>query len=150
MLVLDASHGLTEEDRQLIALVPPAKTIAIWNKVDLPHFSLPTIDFSKVISLSAKERLGLEELHLAIDSLIWQNGPPSKEEILITNIRHKESLIASIGAARRVQEGLRSGVSPGFLTIDIRQTLSELGKVLGTNVTEDILSAIFSKFCIGK
>lgn len=150
LLVLDAHRGLTSEDEQLMALVPPAKTIAIWNKVDLPHTSLPSLHFPFVVLLSAKERSGLEELHKVIDQLIWQNGPPSKEEILITNIRHKEALIASIEAARRVQQGLRQGVSPEFLTIDMRQTLSELGKVLGANVTEDILSAIFSKFCIGK
>ncbi|WP_410053482.1 hypothetical protein, partial [Enterococcus sp. 2CBP] len=45
---------------------------------------------------------------------------------------------------------LRTGVSPEFLTLDMRQCLSELGKIMGTNITEDILSAIFSKFCIGK
>lgn len=150
LLVLDAHRGLTEEDQQLIALVPPEKTIVIWNKVDLPHAPLPMMRFPFIVSLSAKERAGLEELHQAIDRLIWQKGPPSKEEILITNIRHKEALVASVEAARRVQQGLRQGVSPEFLTIDMRQTLSELGKVLGANVTEDILSAIFSKFCIGK
>lgn len=150
LLVLDAHRGLLAEDQQLLSLVPPTKTIVVWNKVDLPHPQLPPLDFSFVVSLSAKERAGLEELHKAIDQLIWQEGPPSKEEILITNIRHKEALAASIEAARRVQQGLRQGISPEFLTIDIRQTLTELGKVLGANVTEDILSAIFSKFCIGK
>lgn len=150
LLVLDAHRGLLPEDQQLLTLVPPAKTIVVWNKVDLPHPQLPALDFPFVVPLSAKERAGLEELHQAIDQLIWQEGPPSKEEILITNIRHKEALIASTDAARRVQNGLRQGVSPEFLTMDIRQTLIELGKVLGANVTEDILSAIFSKFCIGK
>lgn len=150
LLVLDAHRGLIEEDQQLLALVPPAKTIVIWNKVDLPHRDLPGLNFPFSVKISAKQRKGLEELHQVIDKLIWQNGPPSKEEILITNIRHKEALIASSEAARRVQHGLRHGVSPEFLTIDMRQTLSELGKVLGANVTEDILSAIFSKFCIGK
>jgi tRNA modification GTPase len=150
LLVLDAHRGLLPEDQQLLTLVPPAKTIVVWNKVDLPHTQLPPLDFPFVVPLSAKERAGLEELHQAIDQLIWQEGPPSKEEILITNIRHKEALVASTEAARRVQNGLRQGVSPEFLTMDIRQTLIELGKVLGANVTEDILSAIFSKFCIGK
>lgn len=150
LLVLDAHRGLVLEDQKLLSLVPPDKTIVIWNKVDLPHAPLPILNFPFVVHLSAKERAGLEDLHRAIDRLIWQKGPPSKEEILITNIRHKEALIASIEAARRVQQGLRDGVSPEFLTIDIRQTLNELGKVLGVNVTEDILSAIFSKFCIGK
>lgn len=150
LLVLDAHQGLTDEDRQLLALVPSSKTIVIWNKVDLPHAELPLIDFPLTVRLSAKQRQGLEELHQVIDQLIWQNGPPSKEEILITNIRHKEALITSTEAARRVQQGLRQGVSPEFLTIDMRQTLSELGKVIGTNISEDVLSAIFSKFCIGK
>lgn len=150
LLVLDAHRGLTREDEQLISLVPREKTIAIWNKVDLPHPPLPDLDFAFAVLLSAKEKTGLSELHRVIDRLIWQNGPPSKEEILITNIRHKEALISSTQAARRVQQGMRQGVSPEFLTIDMRQTLMELGKVLGVNVTEDILSAIFSKFCIGK
>jgi tRNA modification GTPase len=150
LLVLDAHRGLMAEDQQLLTSVPPAKTIVVWNKIDLPHAPLPILHFPFIIQLSAKQRAGLEELHTAIDQLIWQKGPPSKEEILITNIRHKEALIASVEAARRVQHGLHQGVSPEFLTMDIRQTLTELGKVLGVNVTEDILSAIFSKFCIGK
>jgi tRNA modification GTPase len=150
LLVLDASCGLTADDRQLLALVPASKTIVVWNKVDLPHASLPALNFPLSVSVSAKQRQGLEELLQAIDQLIWQNGPPSKEEIVITNIRHKEALGASAEAARRVQRGLRQAVSPEFLMLDMRQALFELGKVLGTNVSEDILSAIFSKFCIGK
>jgi tRNA modification GTPase len=102
------------------------------------------------VHLSAKEKIGLEELHQAIDAIIWQDGPPSKEEILITNVRHKESLVESIDALRRVQTGLKNQISPEFLTLDMRQALSELGKIMGTNISEDILSAIFSKFCIGK
>ena len=65
-------------------------------------------------------------------------------------MRHKEALVAAIASARRVQYGLANGISPEFLTMDMRQTLLELGKVLGVNISEDILSAIFSKFCIGK
>ncbi len=150
LLVLDAHQGLTEEDQRLLEWVPKSKTIAIWNKIDLAHAELPHLTFPFTVKLSAKQKQGLEELHQVIDQLIWQNGPPSKEEIVITNIRHKEALIASIEAARRVQQGLRESVSPEFLTLDMRQALNELGKVIGTNVPEDILSAIFSKFCIGK
>lgn len=150
LFVLDAHLGLTEEDQQLISILPKEKTIAIWNKIDLPQAFLPALPFSFIVSLSAKQKEGLPELHDAIDRIIWQNGPPSKEEILITNVRHKEALVASIQAIRRVQLGLREGMSPEFLTMDMRQTLFELGKILGTNISEDILSAIFSKFCIGK
>lgn len=128
LLILDAHRGIGEEDRRLMELVPPSKTLVIWNKIDLPHPELPQVDFPLTVRLSAKQRQGLEELHQAIDRLIWQNGPPSKEEIIITNIRHKEALMASADAARRVQCGLRQSVSPEFLTIDTRQALMELEK----------------------
>lgn len=150
LLVLDAHKGLEEEDLQLLEQVPQKKTIVVWNKMDLSHPSLPKLDVPYLVHLSAKEREGLDQLHAAIDAIIWSNGPPSKEEILITNIRHKEALVESIEAIRRVQEGLRLDVSPEFLTLDMRQSLGELGKIIGTNISEDILSAIFSKFCIGK
>lgn len=150
LLVLDAHKGLEKEDLQLLAQVPQKKTIVVWNKMDLSHPDLPKLDVPYLVHLSAKEREGLDELHAAIDAIIWSNGPPSKEEILITNIRHKEALMESIEAIRRVQEGLRCDVSPEFLTLDMRQSLGELGKIIGTNISEDILSAIFSKFCIGK
>lgn len=149
LLVLDASKGLVDEDKWLMELVPPAKTIIVWNKTDLPH-NLPGISFPHVTSISAKQKLGIDDLRKKIDQVIWEKGPPAKDEILITNVRHKEALMQSIEACQRLVDGLRTDVSPEFLSMDMRQCLTELGKIIGTNITEDILSAIFSKFCIGK
>jgi tRNA modification GTPase len=55
LLVLDAHQGVTEEDCNLIDLIPPTKTIAVWNKIDLPHRDLPTFPFPWTVHLSAKE-----------------------------------------------------------------------------------------------
>ncbi len=151
LLVLDASKGFDEEDRRLIADAPKVKTIVVWNKTDLPHHSLPVIDhFSHIIPLSAKHRIGLNELKKMIDTVIWENGPPSKEEVLITNVRHREALQQAWLAGKSVCEGLKNNVSPEFLSMDMRLCLNELGKIIGTNIGEDVLSAIFSTFCIGK
>lgn len=100
--------------------------------------------------LSARQKTGINDLHQMIDSVIWKEGPPSKEEVLITNVRHKEALIKAIEGCQQLIYGLKTHVSPEFLSIDMRQTLSSLGMILGTNITEDVLSAIFSTFCIGK
>lgn len=150
LLVLDAAKGIDPEDGDLIRQVPVAKTIVIWNKIDLPHSLLPRLPFPHIISISAKERTGLNQLRDKIDQVIWEKGSPSKEEILITNIRHHEALSLSIMAVRRLIFGLKEGISPEFLSMDMRQCLNELGKIIGTNITEDILSSIFSQFCIGK
>ena len=85
-----------------------------------------------------------------IDAVIWKEGPPSREEVIITNIRHRESLQQALAAGLNVLAGLKKGVSPEFLSMDMRLCLNELGKIIGTNIGEDILSAIFSTFCIGK
>lgn len=150
LLVLDACRGIEPHDQSLLNEVPPEKTIVIWNKTDLPHSSFPSLAFPYIVPLSAKDRIGLDLLHAKIDQVVWKEGPPSKEEVVITNIRHKEALSQAILAAERLLKGLKDNVSPEFLTMDMRQCLSELGKIIGTNISEDILSAIFSKFCIGK
>lgn len=150
LFVLDASKGITQEDKHLIDFLPPEKSIVVWNKTDLPHPAFAQMDFPHQVELSAKTRKGLELLHDKIDTVVWQKGPPTREEILITNVRHKEALTAAIASCRTVIEGLNGGISPEFLSSDMRQTLLELGKIIGVNVTEEILSSIFSQFCIGK
>lgn len=151
LLVLDAHRGLDHQDVVLLQNVPKSKTIAVWNKIDLlSHQGIPVLDLPHIVHLSAKQKKGLEELRAKIDAVIWEKGPPAKEEIMITNIRHKEALVESITAIKTVIAGLKTGISPEFLTLGMRRCLSELGKIIGSNITEDILSAIFSKFCIGK
>lgn len=150
LFVLDLSKGIGDEEARLMDQVPRGKTIAIWNKMDLPHHEIPKHDFPHSVFVSAKTGEGLSKLHQKIDEVIWEKGPPSKEEILITNLRHKESLERALKACRQLTAGLETGISPEFLASDMRQCLSELGAIIGTNITEDILSAIFSKFCIGK
>lgn len=150
VLVLDAAKGLDEQDLWLLNQTLPEKTIIVWNKVDLPHTALPALPFPHVTALSAKYKTGLEHLHQMIDQVIWKGAPPSREEVLITNLRHKEALVNAIKSCQALIEGLHSGISPEFLSLEMRQILSSLGTILGTDITEDILSAIFSTFCIGK
>lgn len=150
LFILDASRPLLDEEKTLITQLPKEKTIVVWNKIDLPHNGYPTLDMPYTVPLSAKERKGLETLHKQIDSVIWKEGPPSKEEVILTNIRHKEALVAAIESCQRVHHGLQEAVSPEFLTLDMRQGLQALGKIIGTDITEDVLSSIFSTFCIGK
>lgn len=150
LFVLDATKGLNQEETSIIAEIPKEKTVAIWNKVDLPYQPLPEIPFTYQAFISAKEKKGLDCLKEKIDQIIWTKGPPSTEEVYLTNTRHKEALSNAIEASEQVITGLRSGVSPEFLSMDIRLALEELGKIIGTNISEDILSAIFSTFCIGK
>lgn len=148
LLVFDAARGI--EDQELLAEARKKKAILVWNKIDLAERPPPPIEGMRSVCVSAKERQGLDELKGAIDALIWQDGAPSKEEILITSMRHQQALVEADEALGMLMNGLKEGVSPEFLSSEMRRALSALGTIIGTNITEDILSAIFSKFCVGK
>src|SRR5262249_30873181 len=92
LFILDASKGIDAQERSLMQQLPKDKTIAVWNKCDLPHSLFSDIALPHVVRISAKTRQGLNDLHTMIDTVIWKKGPPSKEEILITNVRHKKAL----------------------------------------------------------
>lgn len=152
LLVLDVSQNLSPETKTLIASSPQEKTLIVCNKIDLKKENAERWELTSphISYISAKEGIGLEELQQKIEHIIWQKGPPAKDEIVITNLRHKQALTSAIGALETLIEGLKTQVSPEFVSSDMRKVLSELGTIIGTNITEDILSAIFSKFCIGK
>jgi tRNA modification GTPase len=147
LLLLDASRPLSEDDRTLFALAPPDKTIVIWNKIDL---SSPPQHIESAILISAEKRLGFDSLRAAIQEKLWKEGAPTKDEVLLTQLRHYQALTSALDACRSSITALQTGTSPEFTTSDLRSALHHLGAIIGTNVSEDILSAIFSKFCLGK
>jgi tRNA modification GTPase len=146
LLVLDATEHKIEHFS-----LPPHKTIAVWNKIDLqPVRPLPKIPFEHVVEVSALQRTGIESLFSTIDRVIDQSKIQQGEEILLTKLRHKDALDRACGYLEQVIHGLKHGTSAEFVSSDIRETLKELGIIIGRDITEDVLDAVFSKFCIGK
>jgi tRNA modification GTPase len=145
LLLLDASRPLQPGDEELLSLIPPDKRLIVWNKTDLapPHSSIPGV------AISAGKRQGLDALKQAIDAF-FALQVPDKQQILLTKERHFFALQQAIEALDRALANLRSHASPEFSSADLRQALNHLGEIIGTNVTEDVLSAIFSQFCLGK
>jgi tRNA modification GTPase len=149
LLVLDASRPLNETDRELLHSSPPAKTLLVWNKIDIAP-PPENLSWESEVRVSAQKKIGLDELKQAIHDRLWHHGPPNKEEIAITTHRHQRALHNAVSALDAVIDGLSQRVSAEFAAADMRAALHELGSILGTNVTEDILTAIFSQFCLGK
>jgi len=150
LFVLDLSQGLSDDEAALIKTLPKDKTIAVWNKSDLVDGVAPQIQLPHTVSLSALERSGLETLHEKIEQVVWAGGAPSKQEVMITSLRHKEALTEAIDACQAVIVALKDQLSPELIMVDMRACLLALGQIIGTDVTEDILGTIFSKFCVGK
>lgn len=146
LCVLDAT---VPPDTDLLSSLPQEKTILIWNKIDQRDATPFAVPFPRAVALSALHKTHLDALQQEVFSLI-QGEQLDKEAVIITSGRHHTSLNLACQSLTQLIQSLETGVSPEFAASDMRQTLDHLGTIIGTNVTEDILSAIFSKFCVGK
>ena len=148
LFLLDASKPITESEQELLNTVPKEKTVLIWNKIDLK--SPPEIVWNTTASISAKEGIGIDALEKTLQDFLFKKNAPSKEEVILSQERHFQALNNAIKHLEAVMDGLKTDLSPEFLTSDIRASLNALGTIIGTNVQEDILSSIFKNFCLGK
>lgn len=163
LLVQDATRVDDKEMLELVDIVPHDKTILIWNKIDVllekdsnledeskVLEGLPRFSFPHVVYVSAHDGRGLEALKKAIDTVLWTKGAIPRDEVMITSVRHKHALEKALISLQTVIQGLLAGESPEFVVFDMRQFLKHLGTIIGSDITEDILTAVFSQFCIGK
>jgi len=153
LLVLDSSDRLNSQDLEIIDIVKDKKTLVVINKVDMPE-TLQVDEIKehlhnkKIIKISAKERIGLDELESAICKMFWA-GQVSVENIFISNSRHIEALNKVLKFVQQSKESIDEKPLD-IVSIDIRDAIDVLGVITGDLFTEELLDTIFSKFCIGK
>lgn len=132
---------------------PNKKLLVIANKIDLiPQQEVASLqaEIDNLIPLSAKNKVGIDELKNELTSLV-NIGALSNNETIVTNSRHFESLNNALIAISSVQRGIELEISTDLFSIDIRECLRHLGAITGDyDVDKDILGHIFSNFCIGK
>lgn len=100
--------------------------------------------------ISAKEGTGIEELKRRMRMVVLQNKNMEPGRLLVTSTRHRDALEKARYHVDEALKALENGMTGDFLAIDLRAALNELGTITGEITTEDLLSSIFSRFCIGK
>ncbi len=103
----------------------------------------------EILLLSAKEKLGVEDLKTQLLSFV-NTGALRNNETIVTNTRHYDSLLKALEEIQKVQWGLQSGISSDLMAIDIRQALYYFGEITGQVTNDELLGNIFANFCIGK
>ena len=155
LVILDNSKDLTEEDRKILKLAEIKNSIILLNKVDLKENNLEKSEELKkinkrIIKISAKNGNGIEELYNEIENMFQIKNLETDGEIIITNIRHKNQIEYAINNINEAINAVKNNLPIDIISISIKQTLEDLGKITGENVSEDIINEIFSKFCLGK
>ncbi len=144
--VHDASLPRTQED----AAAPQeteAKRILLLNKCDLPEHA----DWRGVgaLRISCASGQGRAELEKAIAEL-FLHDTGERDSLAAINTRHRYALQQALDAITRAHASIQAGESPEFTDVDLREALDALGGITGRIDTEDILSRVFSTFCLGK
>ena len=165
LAVVDASAPETQlmESVRMIAGKVDAKSqnlVILMNKMDLlgvnknvksfNNFVLNTdisIDKTKLLEISAKDGLGLDELR---STLVSCSGLASATGTMVTNARHAAALRTAATSLSAVSDGLDRGLPTDLLAEDLRAALEALGSITGQITTDETLGEIFSRFCIGK
>lgn len=132
---------------------PEAMLLVVSNKSDLhPSDGKLTFVADNVaqMSVSCRTMQGVEELRQKLADTARAISENATADALVTNARHAQILESAVQSTARIIDGLASGISGDFIAQDVRETIHHLGAITGTITTTDILSTIFSRFCIGK
>ncbi len=153
--IFDSSKDLTDEDLEILELIKNKKSIILLNKSDLnakinENDSRFTKITDNIIKISALNKTGIDLLYEKISNMFNLNEINLDNDILITNIRHKNIISKSLENVKKSKEALEMNLPIDIITIYIKNILEDLGEITGEVVTEDIINEIFSKFCLGK
>ncbi len=151
LYVADSSVPTDENDDAIREMIRGKKAVVLLNKSDLPPVSGEE-DFPgfPVISVSAKENTGLDGLYEWIMEQFFQGKISCGDEMIITNVRHKNLLAEAGESLERVLEGIQAGMPEDICAIDLMDAYERLGFITGESVGDDLVNEIFSKFCVGK
>ena len=103
-----------------------------------------------VIKTSMLKGNGIEDLKSAVTDLFLNGQLVPKQELYITNLRHKNLLQKTLNSLKLVVDSIEKGLSEDFYTVDLNDAYVSLGEIIGEEVGDDLVEEIFSKFCMGK
>ena len=153
LLVFDASKKLSKEDLLLIRKLKKRTVIAVVNKIDVSRKiekEKITALFNNTVFICAKKMHNIDLLEDAISGLVYEGKVSSPQSVLVTNLRHLESLRQAENLIAHALDSLDNSLSIEFISQDIKEALSFLDDIMGRRFNEDMLDKIFSEFCIGK
>ena len=154
LLVLDASKELENEDIEVINQIKEnkKKVIVLLNKIDLnKKINLAGHNLENIVEISAKDNIGIEDMHEKIYSyIVEEDVENSSEKLIITNIRHKTALEKTKDAIKNIFETIDMGLPMDLISVDLKEALDSLSEITGEISSEDILDHVFGNFCVGK
>ena len=155
LIVLDATQGITPEDRALLETTADKQRVLVFNKCDLlsenqrESFNR-TANISDTVLISALTGKGLDEFRKALVDKTLSGTIICGEQESMINERHTRLLMDAKEAMIRTAHSMDQVAPAEIVAVDLRVTVDRLGEITGDTTTEDLLDTIFGQFCVGK
>jgi len=151
LLVLNASEPLTDQDRQLLEISQDSNRIILLNKVDLPQ----QIELDEIpadhIKISVLKNQNINQIEDRINALFFENaGLVEQDATYLSNARHISLIEKAVESLHAVNEGLAMGMPVDLLQVDLTRTWEILGEITGDAAPDELITQLFSQFCLGK
>ncbi|MCD1147905.1 tRNA uridine-5-carboxymethylaminomethyl(34) synthesis GTPase MnmE [Peptoniphilus sp. KCTC 25270] len=155
LAVFDQSQPLIEDDYKIIEKIQGKQSIVLLNKEDLPKaFEEKELEEkfpkNRVLSVSMLEEDATTVLEDEIKKMFLSGDIKQTQDAVLTNMRHKIHLDKAISSLESAIDELNMGTPLDCVEVDLNDSYTQLGYITGMTVDDEILDAIFSKFCIGK
>lgn len=155
LLLLNQSEALTAGDRELLALTQDHKRIIIMNKIDLPNQLLKEsllewVEEDEIIATSMMTQEGIDALEEKIADYFFSGQSGEKDATYVSNARHIALLEKASQSLDEVNNGIDMGMPVDLIQIDFTRAWEILGEIIGENAPDELLTQLFSQFCLGK
>jgi len=150
VVVLDATEPLNDEERSLLAAVEGRSAVVVANKSDLVEAGrlLPDGVGLPALATSALTGQGIPELRRRI--LALATGGAAAETGALTSLRHQQAIATARSALADAAQANTAAIPHEMILLDLYRSLWALDSLTGQTTPDDILTLIFSTFCIGK
>ncbi len=150
IFVCDGSKPLDDEDEAIMDFCCERENaVALINKRDLGQAVVPSdLPFMNVVEICAATGEGLEQFADVVEVLF--GGEMPCDGSILTNARQFDAIRRAYDAMLSALSGLKMGLTPDMVLIDVEQAMEAMGEVTGATVREDITARIFERFCVGK
>ncbi len=146
LVVFDSSKELDDEDEKLLELTKDKPRIIIGNKMDKKR----NLFLDNMVMLSAKNKEGLNELAEAILKVTSINQINIDEGKFLANQRQIQLMEKAKNSLLLAYNACMNGFEVDLIEIDIKQAFDDLGAITGDSTPEELITALFTKFCLGK
>ena len=170
LLVLDAARPLEDEDIELIRMAEGKPAVIILNKQDLVGGQTDRVCITEealrdhvaadkdgknaapcpVVSISAKTGEGLEELEDRIESFVTGGRVRKEDDVIVTSARHAALLAKAHAELVQAASMIKASEAMDFIEVNIRAAFDLLGEITGQTAGDEVLTEVFSRFCLGK